>query len=68
MSSVLDERGDDLVIRICLEGRGRWVDIDRALKDSGFSRNIEGSGWPSYPRIQRMIRENKIMRAMPNTK
>jgi hypothetical protein len=64
MTSLLEERAEDCVVRMCLAGQGHHGKIHRALIEGGHvSQRSWGSGWPASKVIRRCLDAGKIERA-----
>jgi len=61
MESVYRERGRDVIVRMCLAGRGSWSELFKAMHKSGFIPNDKG-GWPLRAYIQPMLDDGQIVR------
>jgi hypothetical protein len=61
MDSVVQEHGDDFTIRLFAANK-TWAQVDRELRKAGYSKNYPGSGWSSYGRVNRLVKEGRLKR------
>lgn len=54
----------DLIYEMCRTGNGRWVELDRALREAGFIKPDapKNSGWYLNRYIHAMLRDCEIVR------
>jgi hypothetical protein len=57
-AAVIDDRARDMIVRMCLSGKGQWVLMHHALRDAGFidPSTPVTSGWCLYRYVYPMVR------------